>query len=143
MRASPKMVVMIDSASTTNGETATGNCDTLGADFAEIAIKLGTANVTSNNPSVFNLLECDTTVASSFVTVSGFVGDTDWTIPASDTSNPNLYLFRVDCRARMRYLRLAISPTTTQIVDAVALLFRQKEGANSAADAGTDVLVEG
>lgn len=143
MRPLGKQVIMIDSASTTNGGTATGNVDCLGANFCEIDVKLSTSNNVTNNPSVFNLLECDTTVATSFVTISGWVGDTDFTIPNCVTQGSWGAKLRVDLRGRKRYLRLAISPLTTQVVDAVANLFYNEEDAIGTTKANVKLLVEG
>ena len=136
-----RQVVMIDSTSVTNGATATGVVDTLGwgGGFCTIDVKLGTANTTSNNPSVFNLLEGDTT--SSLATVSGGVGDTDWTIPTCSTSVANTYKFNVCLKGRKRYLSLAISPTTTQIVNATANLHNGNELAIDATKANVGALI--
>lgn len=138
-----KKVVMIDTASTTAAATATGNVDTLeyAGGLCEIFVKMGTADTTSNNPSVFNLLESDDTVASNFATVSGYVGDSDFDIPTHSTAASNLSLFRVNLKGRKRYLRLAISPLTTQIIDAIASLGPGHETPVNAAKAGVGVLV--
>lgn len=143
MRPMGKQVIVIDRTSATNGATATGNIDRLDFDYCELDVWLSTSDSTSNNPSVLNLLECDTTVATSFVTVSGFVGDTDFTIPAAVTEGSWGVKFRVDCRARKRYLRLAVSPTTTQVVTAVANLFNGDEAPLTATKAGVKALVSG
>ncbi len=100
-----KQVIMISQTSTTNAGTAAGNCDTLGYDYAEIDIISSTSDNTTNNPSVLNLLESDDTVTTNFATVSGFVGDSDFTIPASVTAGNWGAKLKVDCRARKRYLR--------------------------------------
>lgn len=136
-----KTVVMIDQASTTNAATATGNCDTLGYGYATIDVRLATSNAATNNPTVFNLLESDDTVASNFATISGFVGDTDWTI-ASGTSATSTKM-NVDLRGRKRYLRLAISPLTTQVITAIANLSKGNPSAVGTTAAGVDALVAG
>jgi len=143
MTPRPKQVIAISQASTTNAATATGNIDTLGYDFAVIDTIMATSDNTTNNPSVFNLLESDDTVATNFATVSGFVGDTDWTIPASVTAGNWGVQMRVDCRARKRYLRLAISPLTTQVITAIANLHRGDESATDTTTASVKALVEG
>jgi len=122
MRPSPKQVIMISQASTTNAATATGIVDTRGFDYASIDIIMATSDDTTNNPTVFNLLESDDTVVTNAVTVSGFVGDTDWTIPAAVTTGNWGIKFGVDTRGRKRYLRLAVSPLTTQVITAICNL---------------------
>ena len=118
-----KQVIAISQASTTNAATATGNIDRQGFDYATIDVIMATSDAASNNPTVFNLLESDDETASNFATVSGFVGDTDWTIPNCVTAGNWGVKFNVDCRGRKRYLRLAISPLTTQVITAIANLF--------------------
>jgi len=139
----PKQVIAISQASTTNAATATGIIDTQGYDYAVIDVIMSTSNDATNNPSVFNLLESDDTVATNAVTVSGFVGDTDWTIPNAVTSGNWGVQFRVDCRARKRYLRLAISPVTTQTITAIANLYRGDEMPVNTTSANVKALVEG
>lgn len=138
-----KQVIAIDGASTTNAGTATGMIDTLGYDYATIDIKTSTSNDTTNNPSVLKLQEGDTTAITSASNVSGFVGDTDFTIPAAVTSGSWGCKFNVDLRGRKRYLFVSLSPVTTQTVDAVANLFHGSDAPNDATKAGVKVLVEG
>lgn len=122
MRNPSKTAVIISPASYTNGATATGNVDTLGFDRAKIAVSMSTSNTVSNNPSTFNLLESDDTTATNFATVSGYVGDTDWTIPNAVTAGNWAVQLNVDLRGRKRYLRLAVTPLTTQVIAATAEL---------------------
>lgn len=143
MHAAFKQVIAISQVSTTNAATATGIIDTLGFDRATIDVIMSTANVVSNNPSVFQLLDSDDTVVTNAATVSGFVGDTDWTIPDGNTDTNWGVKFNVDCRGRKRYLRLAISPVTTQVITAIANLYKADEAPVSATNAGVEALVEG
>ncbi len=138
-----KHVIMIDQISATNGEAVTGNCDTIGFAFASIDVVLPTSDSTANNPSAFNLLESDDTVVSNFATVSGFVGDTDWTIPVADISNSTAFKFNVNLLGRKRFLRLSITPTTTMIVKGAANLHRASETPINTTKAGVVALVEG
>ena len=138
-----KAVLMIDAASTTNAATATGIVDTKGFDFCSIDIISATTNDTTNNPTVFNLLESDDTVVTNAATISGFVGDTDWTIPTGDTANTTLTKMDVDCRGRKRYLRLNISPLTTVIYTAIANLGRGEELPKDATSAGVGAYIAG
>jgi len=141
-----KTMVMLQTTSATNGETVTSqNLDTKGFDVVHIDVVQTTSNNTTNNPSVFKLQHSDTTDASNFSDVSGFVGDTDWTIPTvgTNTSTVSSYKLKVDVRHKKRYLRVLISPVTTQSFTAVANLFGGEIVPTSATAAGVSALVEG
>lgn len=142
MMPNMKMATLFAGISKTNGATASGYVDTKGADFALIGIAAATADVVSNKPSVLKLQEADVTNATSFADISGAVGGTDFTIANADTSNPNNYLFAVDCRKRKRYIQAVYSPQTTQVVAAVAMLGKLEEGARNASTAGALNFVE-
>ena len=128
--------VEVFQGSYTNGATATGLVDTLGFDEVVIPIVLGTSDSTSNNFSACKIEECDTS-NGSFASVSGTVGDTDWTIPVADTANDTIIQFHVRTMARKRYLKLSVSPTTTQIISAVAALGRAEQLPNTTTEQGT------
>jgi len=136
-----KQVVAINDIEVTNGETATGNIDTLGFDFATIDVVMTTSDDATNNPSTLKLQECDTTVATSFADISGAVGDTDFDVPAALTEGNYGVKFNVDCRGRKRYLRVVVTPLTTQGIVAIANLFRGDEGAINTTIAGVKALV--
>ena len=140
-----KLILAIDALSVTAGGTHTGTIDTLGYDFASIDVIMATSNATTNNPTVFKLVESDATVTNitSVDDITAFVGDTAWTIPAEDTNNGNTYKFNVDLRGRKRYLGVRISPLTTQLVSVTANLFRGDEAPISATKANVDAIVEG
>ena len=141
-----KQVVMIGQSSTTNAATASGNVDTKGYDFASIDVLMATSNAATNNPSVLKLAESDDTVVTNFADISGFVGDTDFTIPVAETvatNDPNAYKFNVDLSGRKRYLKLSISPLTTQVITAIANLSKAEQSPVSSTDANTKLLVEG
>lgn len=132
-------------ASFTAGATAGGAnnselVDTKGFKQAQFVITLGLADVVSNAPSVLKLQEADVTNTSSFADVSGFVGGTDFTIGNAITSTSNgqnLYQLNVPLLgSRKRYLRLQVSPRTTQIISAVCQLTRAEQTPTNAAQAG-------
>jgi len=139
-----KTVLAINQLSVTNAGTASGNIDTLGYDFVEIDVIATSSNAATNNPSVLKLSESDDTVVTNFANVSGAVGDTDFTIPNAYTNTASDFKvkFSVDCRPRKRYLKVSISPVTTQSFTAIANLHKGDEGPDSATDAGVNVLVE-
>lgn len=142
-----KYVLPILRASTTNGGTASGNVDRLGFDYVTIAVLLPTSDNVTNNPSVLKISEADTTDATNFSDITGFVGDTDFTIPNCVTSatqaSAAFAVFNLDCRARKRYLKVTVSPTTTQVVDAVAILSRPTELPNNTTEQNALVVVNG
>ena len=51
--------------------------------------------------------------------------------------------FNVDLKGRERYLRLSISPLTTQVITAIANLYRGDEAPVNTTDANVKALVEG
>lgn len=139
-----KTVVCITPASFTNGATAgAGNTneyvDTKGWKQADFSVILSAADVVSNAPSVLKVQEADVTNASSFADVSGFVGGTDFTIGSAYTNSAgqNVYNLNVPVLGgRKRYLRLQVSPRTTQIVAAVCDLSRGENNPGTAAQTG-------
>ncbi len=141
-----KVAVMLQTTSVTNAGTGTSlNLDCLGADFVTIDLLQTTSDNTTNNPSVLKLQHSDTTDASNFSDISGFVGDTDFTIPTvgTNTSTISSYKFNVDMRHRKRYLRLLVSPVTTQSFTAIANLHRNERSPVSASDVGASLVVSG
>lgn len=141
MIPSPKAVCAF-SASTTNAATASGNIDTKGYAFAVIDVIETASNAATNNCSVLKVGESDDTVVTNFANVSGLVGDTDFTIPASVTSGVQVVAqMRVDLRGRKRYLKVSASPVTTQVLTCVAHLYRGEESPTSATDVNAGVVV--
>lgn len=142
-----KTVAMLP-ASFTNGATAVlGPLDTSGFDAASIDIVLGASNSTSNVPSVISIQTSDTTVASSFgaitangqlsygtgtsattVTASGATGLTTYYTVANTSTGTNAPdVITVDLAlvgGKQRYLKVSVSPVTTQIVAIEANLYR-------------------
>jgi hypothetical protein len=97
----------------------------------------------SNKPGTLRLTHSDTTNATDFSAITGFVGGTDFTIPNADTSNPNLYKFDVNLVGKKRYIKAEYSPKTTQTVFGVANLHWNDQSPDSAAKAGVLALIEG
>ena len=142
MKPQLKQVIVIDQASTTNGATATGLIDTKGFDWLTLDVITSTSDDATNNPSVLKLSECDTS-NGSFSDVDGFVGDDDFTIPNAVTSGSWGVKMNVDLVGRKRYLKLSVSPTTTQTITAIANLGLAKEAPYDKTGAGVKALVEG
>ncbi|GMQ90465.1 MAG: hypothetical protein BMS9Abin10_0847 [Gammaproteobacteria bacterium] len=145
MREQAKQVIVISQASTTNAGTASGNVDTLEYEYATIDVIMATSNVVSNNPSVLKLAESDDTVVSNFADITAFVGDGTggWTIPNAVTQGNWGVKFNVDLRGRKRYLKVSVSPVTTQVITCIANLFRGDVAPVNTTDANVKALVEG
>lgn len=142
----PKTMVMLQTTSVTAAGTATSqNLDCAGFDTVYIDVVQTTADNTTNKPSVLKLQHSDTTDATNFSDLSGFVGGTDFTVPTvgTNTSTISSYKFKVDMRHKKRYLRLLASPLTTQSFTAVANLFNGEISPVNAATANVSLLVEG
>lgn len=137
-----KQAIVINPASTTNGGTATGYVDTLGADFVTIDVITTTSNNVTNNPSVLKVTESDDTVVSNASAITGLTGDTDFTIPNAVTEGNWGVKFNIDCRARKRYLHVSVSPVTTQTITAIANLGKMGEAPVNTATASVKALVE-
>lgn len=138
-----KQIIAISQASTTNGATVTGNIDTLGFDYATIDIIMSTSNALTNNPSTLKLSESDDTVVTNFSDVTGFVGDTGFTIPPAVTVGNWGVKFNLNLVGRKRYLRVTVTPLTTQSITAIANLHRGDESPINTTDANVKALVEG
>lgn len=142
MRTQPRTVCAIVPISKTNAATATGeSIDTMGYDHCIIHVCASTADVVSNKPTVLKVQESATTDASNYADISGALGGTDFTVANSLTSLPNNYAFHIDTRARKRYLRVLVSPATTQVIAGSASLTMGGEAPITAAKAGVLNLV--
>ncbi len=97
--------VLLASAAMTNSATRTANLDTVGKDYATIRINLSSEVNTNAVGPTLSLLECDTTVVTSFATIT-----TDLT---ADCTAERAVTYHVDLRGRKRYLRLSVSTGTT------------------------------
>lgn len=142
MNPATKQVIVVSQASTTNAATASGNIDTLGYDYVSIDLIMATSNDVTNNPTVLKLSESDDTIVTNFADISGSVGDTDFTIAAAVTSGNWGMKFNVDCRARKRYIKLSVSPVTTQLVTVIANLSKGDVSPVNTTDANVKNLVE-
>lgn len=128
----------IFNSSVTNGGTASGTFDTKGYDEVLIIVTQGTSNDTTNNLSVLTI--GDGTATNSFADLAGGTGDTDFTIPAADTSNAQTYFIHLDRNKgdwNDRYIKVAASPVTTQLLSAVAILGRARQVPDTTTEQGT------
>lgn len=139
MNPQPKVVSAVSATSITNGGTATGVIDTLGYDYACITVRASASNTTSNKPSVLKISESDD--ATNYTDVSGAVGGTDFTVPTQATNADNLVQFNMSLKGRKRYLKVTVSPVTTQTIDAIAHLHKGEQAPITAVKAGVGALV--
>ena len=139
-----KSVVVIKPTSVATTATATGRIDTRGFNWCSVDVILDSAAATSSNPATLNLSEGTITTFASATTVSGFVGDSDFTVPAASTDTPQTVRFEVDCRTRERYLFVSVTPAgATQLLAAQARLSRAELTPTNAATTGAAELVTG
>lgn len=104
--------VMIKPQSVSNNATTTGYCDTLGYDEAAVDFILDSQAGTTSSPTVMKLSESDTTDASNYSDITGFVGDaTDgFVVPAVTSTVATIVRLNLDLRARKRYLKATFTP---------------------------------
>ena len=138
-------IVILDGA-VTDGATATGFVDTLGYDYCTISVCASTSDDTTNIFTTLKIAEGQTT--SAYTTVGVFDGEdtTDgFTInPLADTSVPQVIAkMGIDLTKRERYLKLSVSPQTTQAICALARLGYADETPTSITNLGVAVQVIG
>lgn len=145
MKPAMKQVIVFAPTSTTNGATTTGQIDCLGFDHLSVDIIAPTADVVSNKFQTCKLAHSDTTDSTNYSDITKFVaaGVGGFTLANANTSNAYGVKLNVDLRALKRYVKLSVSPRTTQVLCAVANLQMGEQSPVVAADAGVNTLVEG
>ena len=140
-----KSVSFFQPVSKTNGATAAGYIDRLGYDYLLANVDASSPDVVSNKPSVLKLSHSDITDATGFSDISGFVGGTDFTVAngLTTTTVANTYQFGVDLIGKKRYIKVSVSPVTTQVLAANGFLFKGKQTPDTASEAGVLNLVTG
>jgi hypothetical protein len=115
--------------------------DTLGVDYASFTVLRG-SNASTVFASVLKVEESDDN--SSYANASGFVGGTDFAIPAvSDTAATSVVKLDISTAARKRYLRVTATPAVSVPVAITGRLSRMQEAPSSAAEAGAIGWVKG
>ena len=145
MQPSYKAVLAVTPTSTTNGATQTGNIDTMGFDHVTIDVFATTADVVSNKFQTCKISHSDTTDATNFSDITKFVagGVGGFTLANADTSSPYIVKLNVDTLALKRYLKVSVSPRTTQTIGVLANLTKGEQSPVSASNANVNSLVEG
>ncbi len=116
---------------TGTGLTAAGttsnvlNVDCLDADYCVVDVIMGTQDTTSHIPGTLKISQGETTDTSNHTNIAGCLGGTDFTA-IGQTTTENIYRFNIDTRVKSRYLKVTVSPGTTQEIAIVANLFRNK-----------------
>jgi len=138
-----KADVFLQTTSVTNGDTVTAALDTMGFDFVTIDVISTTSNNATNNPSVLKLSESDDATTYSDVTAAVGDGTGGFTVPNwhTNTATAKTLKFNVDLRHRKRYLKLTITPITTQSFTAIANLTRGEISPVNTTDANVLALV--
>ena len=146
--ANLKVFIALKQQSETNGGTLTSdNIDTQGHDYVKIIVHGTTSNNATNNPSVLKVQQADTTDATNFADITALVGDgaSGFTVPSSPTSTTNtaFAILNVNMNGKKRYLRVLISPVTTQTYSAVAILGRSEVRPSGTSAEGAAVIANG
>jgi len=132
-----KEAIMLQITSVSNAATTTGYVDTLGFDECRISLEVATSNATTKMTTLA-IMESEDTYYSNATNITALVGGGTggFTIPVSDTTYETLKVFDVDTKSKARYLFLAVSGTTTQLIAARALLGRAEQPPTTAATMG-------
>lgn len=140
---------LIKQEAATNAATLTSDqLDTIGLHEVVIDVFGTTSNNATNNPATLKIQQADTTDATNFADITAYVGDGagGFTVPNSPTATTNnafatFHLRRNQNGWTKRYLRLLVSPVTTQTFSVVAYTGRNEQAPNTLAELGTAVVV--
>ena len=134
-----KIVASLPSAAATSVSTLV--VDTQSYDYASFVV-LRASNAATTFASVLKIEESDDN--SSYSNVTGFVGGTDFTIPAvTDTSNTAIVKLDIDTKVRKRYLKVSVQPSASIAVAVEGRLSRGENAPTTAAEAGCIGWVKG
>jgi len=125
---------VVASVPTSVGSSAvTLTIDSLGYDYASVSV-LRASNASTVFASVLKIEESDDN--SSYSNVTGFVGGTDFTIPAvTDTASAAIVKLDVDTKARKRYLKITATPAVS-VNTVVAARLSRGDAPTTATEAG-------
>jgi len=134
-----KVVGSVPTAVGTSDVTLT--IDTIGYDYASVTV-LRASNASTVFASALKIQHSDDN--SSYSDVSGFVGGTDFAIPAvADTASASIVKLDVDTKARKRYLKVIATPAVSVNTVVTARLSRGENAPATAAEAGVIGWVRG
>ena len=134
-----KIVASLPSAAATSVSTLV--VDTQSWDYASFTV-LRASNAATTFASVLKIEESDDN--SAYSNVTGFVGGTDFTIPAvTDTANTAIVKLDIDTKVRKRYLKVSVQPSASIAVAVEGRLSRGENAPSTAAEAGCIGWVKG
>jgi hypothetical protein len=134
-----KVVAAVPASVGTSAVTLT--IDTLGWDHASVAV-LRASNASTVFASVLKIEESDDN--STYSNVTGFLGGTDFTIPAvSDTASAAMVKLDVNTQAKKRYLKVTATPSVSVNTVVTARLSRGENAPATASEAGCIGWVKG
>jgi hypothetical protein len=134
-----KVVAAIPTSVGTSAVTLT--IDTIGWDHTSVSV-LRASNASTVFASVLKVEESDDN--STFSNVSGFLGGTDFTIPAvSDTSSAAIVKLDLNTQARKRYLKVTATPAVSVNTIVTARQSRGENAPSTATEAGVIGWVKG
>jgi hypothetical protein len=134
-----KVFAAVPTAAGTSAVTLT--LDMSGYDYASVTVARA-SNASTVFASVLKIEESDDN--SSYSNVSGFLGGTDFTIPAvSDTSSVAIVKMDVDSKARKRYLKVTATPAVSCNTFISGRLSRGEVAPATATEAGVIGWVKG
>jgi len=134
-----KVVGSVPTAVGTSDVTLT--IDTIGYDYASVTV-LRASNASTVFASALKIQQSDDGTAYS--DVSGFVGGTDFTIPAvTDTASAAIVKLDVNTQARKRYLKVTATPAVSVNTIVTARLSRGENAPSTASEAGVIGWVKG
>jgi hypothetical protein len=138
-----KVVAALPAAVTASSETATMTIDTVGYDHASVTV-MRAANAATTFASVLKVEESDDNASYSNVTALVGGGAGGFTIPAvTATGSVAIVKLDVDTKARKRYLKVSMTPSTAVNVAMSARLSRGEVAPATAAEAGCIGVVKG
>ena len=112
----------------TNAATGTlGQFDCFGHNYARIDLCLSATNSVTNVPTVAKIQSADVTNTSSFADITGGSMTSAFTNGLTTTTLTDVLSWNVDLRAQKRYLRVLISPLTSQTVAGIVTLSRSSQ----------------
>lgn len=127
-----RMVATLPAAAATS--TTSLVVDTQSFDYASFTV-LRASNAATTFASVLRVEESDDN--SAYSNVPGYVGGTDFTIPAvTDTANTAIVKLDVDAKVRKRYLRVSVQPSASIAVAIAGRLSRGENAPTTASEAG-------
>lgn len=138
-----KVVSALPAGVTGSSETASLVIDTAGYDHASVSV-MRAANAATTFASVLKVEESDNNSDYSNVTALVGGGTGGFTIPAvSATGSVAVVKLDIDTKAKKRYLKVSMTPSTAVNVAMCARLSRAEVAPATAAEAGCIGLVKG